>query len=84
MRIKSVTLLALVIAAFSLTGCDKRQARLAPSETNVLGIAKIERANYTPSRPATFAVSTDELYKRKNFTGDKYTLLWGLVTIKDY
>lgn len=72
------------MAAFFLTGCDKRQARLAPSETNLLGIATVERASYEPSGPATFAVSTDELYKRKNFSGDKYTLLWGLVTIKDY
>lgn len=84
MRIKLVTLLALSIGAFCLAGCDKNQSSLAPRETNVLGIAKVERANYTPTRPTTFAVSTDELYKRKNFTGDKYTLLWGLVTIKDY
>lgn len=84
MRIKLVTLLALSIAAFCLTGCDKNQAHLAPRETNLLGIAKIERENYTPAGINTFAVSTDELYKRKNFSGDKVTLLWGLVTLKDY
>lgn len=84
MRSKLVTLLALATAAFFFTGCDKRQALLAPGETNVLGIAKVERASYEPARPTTFAVTTDELYKRKNFSGDKYTLLWGLVTIQDY
>jgi hypothetical protein len=84
MRIKLVTLLALLIAAFCITGCDKGQAQMGPRETNVLGIAKIEKENYTYTGSNTFAVSTHELYDRNNYSGDKVTLLWGLVTIKDY
>ena len=32
----------------------------------------------------SFTINTDELYTRKNFSGDKTTLLWGLLTIEDY
>jgi hypothetical protein len=84
MRIKLVTLLALLIAAFCITGCDKGQAQMGPRETNVLGIAKIEKENFTYAGTNTFYVSTNQLYDRKNFSGDKVTLLWGLITLKDY
>jgi len=57
---------------------------MGPRETNLLGVAKLERENYTPSGPNTFALHTSELYNRENFSGDKLTLLWGLITIKDY
>lgn len=84
MRIKLVTLFTILIAAFCITGCDKGQAQMGPRETNLLGVAKLERDNYTGTKSNTFALHTSELYGRKNFSGDKLTLLWGLVTIKDY
>ena len=84
MRINLVTLLALLTAALTFTGCDKGQAQMGAREANLLGVAKVERENYGPTGPTTFAVHTDELYKRKNFSGDRVTLLWGLVTLKDY
>lgn len=84
MRIKLVTLLTLLIAALCTTGCDKGQAQMGSREANLLGIAKIQKDNYGPTHANTFAVHTDELYKRKNFSGDRVTLLWGLVTLKDY
>jgi hypothetical protein len=84
MRLKFFALLALIVAALSLTGCDKGRAQMAPREANLLGVVKVQKENYTPSGRTTFAISTDELYGRKNFSGDKTTLLWGLVTLKDY
>ncbi len=84
MHIKLLALLSLVAAALTLTGCDNGRAQMGPKEAHVLGIAKIEKEDYTPTGLATFAVSTDELYTRKNFSGDKVTFLWGLVTLKDY
>jgi len=84
MRIKILALLSLSFAALVFTGCDGGTAQLGPKEANVLGIAKIQKDNYQPSGHATFAVSTDELYTRKNFDGDQVTFLWGLVTLKDY
>ena len=84
MRIKLVTLLALSIAAFCLSGCDRGHSQMGNREANLLGIAKVQKDNYGPTNANTFAVHTDELYKRKNFSGDRVTLLWGLVTLKDY
>lgn len=84
MRIKLFTLLALLSAALFLSGCDRGQSQMGKREANLLGIAKVEKDNYTPSELTSFAVSTDELYKRKNFSGDKVTLFWGLITLKDY
>jgi len=84
MRNKLVTLLALLVAAFCITGCDKGQAQMGPRETNLLGVAKMERDSYQPTKSNTIAVSTSELYARENFSGDKLTLLWGLITLKDY
>lgn len=84
MRIKLVTLLALSLAAFVMTGCDKGQSQMGPRETNLLGAVKIQKENYSPAGINTSAISTDELYARQNFSGDKVTLLWGLITLKDY
>ena len=84
MRIKLISILALTIAAFCTTGCDKGRSQVGPREANMLGIAKIQKENYTPAGVNTFPVETDELYSRRNFSGDKVTLFWGLVTIMDY
>jgi hypothetical protein len=84
MCFKAVSLAALLVASFILSGCDSGRAQSGPKEVNVLGIAKYEKAAYTPTSSTTFPLSTDELYTRRNFSGDKATFLWGLVTIKDY
>lgn len=90
MRIKLAPLLAVstlaVCSAIFTSGCarDRGQAQMGTRETNMFGVVKVERESYAHTAPTTFAVSTDELYKRKNFSGDKMTLLWGLVTLKDY
>jgi hypothetical protein len=81
---KFLTLLALAASALFFTGCGDRRAEMGAAETNVLGIVKYQSDNYSPSGPSTFAVSTAELYNRGNFSGNKLTFLWGLVTIKDY
>lgn len=84
MRFKLVSLLAIAFTAFFFTACDKGQSQMGPRETNILGAVKVQKENYTPSGVATTAVSTDELYTRNNFSGDKVTLFWGLITLKDY
>lgn len=84
MRIKVLTLVSLIAASFILSGCDGGRAQMGPKETNVLGIATYEKEAYTNTGVSTFAVSTDELYTRRNFSGDKASFLWGLFTIKDY
>ena len=75
---------SLIVSAFVVSACDSGYSAMAPKETNVLGIIKHEPESYLHTGPNTFAIQTDELYARKEFSGDKTSLLWGLVTIKDY
>ncbi|MDG1242388.1 MAG: hypothetical protein P8R37_07865 [Opitutae bacterium] len=84
MPCKILTLLSLVAAALVFTGCDGRKAQMTSGETNVLGLYKNVQESYAPSSPNSFTINTNELYTRKNFSGDKTTLFWGLITIKDY
>ena len=84
---KTIVFLSISISALIFTGCDGGygdHGQLGPKEANLLGVAKINKAHYQPSGPSTFSLSTDELYTRKNFSGDQVSLLWGLITLKDY
>jgi hypothetical protein len=84
MRCKTLTLLSLAAAALVFTGCDGGKAQMTSGETNVLGLYTNEQESYAPTTPNSFTIKSDELYTRKNFSGDKTTLLWGLITIEDY
>ena len=84
MRIKIIALLSISISALIFTGCNGGTSHMGPKEVNLLGVAKISKAHYQSSGPATFSASTDELFTRKNFGGDQISLLWGLITLKDY
>lgn len=82
MRCKIITLLFLAISALVFSGCSR--ASMGAKESNLLGVVKYQKADYSPTGPNTFAIHTNELSTRRNFSGDKLTFLWGLVTIKDY
>ena len=84
MHNKIIAILSISFSALIFTGCDRGTSQMGPKEANLLGIAKINKAHYQPSGPATFSLSTDELYTRKNFSGDQVSFLWGLITLKDY
>ena len=78
-----------ILTIFSLllvfAGCHGvGNSNIAPKETNLLGIVKVESDSYASSGPATFSISSDEFLNRKNYGGGKTTLLWGLITLKDY
>lgn len=52
--------------------------------TNVLGIVDTSPQSYKTIKPTTLELHTDELYKRKNISGDNVSLLWGAFTFADY
>jgi len=83
---KYIALTSLLVTAFVFSGCagDTNSTAYGPKQSNFLGIVKSEKANYTPANTNTFAIKTDELVSRQNYSGDKTTLLWGLVTLQDY
>jgi len=91
MRSKYIALSTLILSALAFSGCaskhgltDKGTTRYGPKSTNILGIYDYDAESYRPTGTNTFAVSSDELYARRNFSGDRATFLWGLVTLKDY
>ena len=84
MRCKFIAILSLVASALVFTACDSNQTTMAAKETNVLGIITYKPGSYAHTGPNTFAINTDELYTRREFSGDQVSFFWGLVTIKDY
>lgn len=81
---KLFSIISLVASLFVFTACTSNSGSTAPTEANILGIIQYESASYENTGPNTFAFSTSEFFPRKNFSGNKATLLWGLVTLKDY
>ena len=82
---KIITTLSLFLFLLVFTGCQAiSNSSIGPKETNLLGIVKVQSDSYSASGPGTFSLSTDELFNRKNYSGGKATLLWGLITLKDY
>ena len=82
---KILTIVCLLSILLVFTGCHSTgSSSLGPKETNFLGIVKYQSDSYASSGPLTFSVSSDELVNRKNYSGGKTTLFWGLITLKDY
>lgn len=79
------------LAATALVGCTSydtpnrgRNVSLEPAH-NFLGIIKVEPASYSNNdhNPGVM-LSTNELYSRRNNSGDRITFLWGALTLTDY
>lgn len=81
---KLLLLLSSLIYVWMFAGCAERRAQMASSETNLLGVVKIEEESYGSTGPNTIPIHTDELFTRRNPSGEKVTILWGLITLKDY
>ncbi|HQU08446.1 MAG TPA: hypothetical protein PLV25_00615 [Opitutales bacterium] len=51
--------------------------------TNYAGLMSTQPRSFTPIRPTTFAVHTDEIGVVRRPSGDHTQYLWGLVTVAD-
>lgn len=87
----SLLTLALGIATLSFTGCKSAYEHDSTGlyaknnrGTNILGIVDTTPSSYKEIGQTTDAVRTNELYKRKNISGDNVSLLWGAFTFADY
>ena len=74
----------LILAALLFSGCSLSPDANGKKQANLLGIIKYEEASYQHTSPTTVALATDEVLAQKDYSGDKLTLLWGLITLKDY
>lgn len=84
MRNKVLVLTALSLFSLVFAGCDGGRAEMAPHEVNVLGIVKYEESVYRHNRPGGFHGYTNELWSRRNPSGDRLSLLWDFATLSDY
>lgn len=79
--------LAVITSALMLTGCATRTQHADVYEnrnTNFLGILKVEPGNFEQPPATSIRVSSEELIPTNDFSGDRVSLLWGLITVTDY
>jgi hypothetical protein len=80
---------ATFLAPFALTiffsGCATHTTSSGGRETNVLGgVVTVATNSFQPPTPATVDVDTSKIVGRGDPSGNKVTLLWGLITLHDY
>jgi hypothetical protein len=87
-KTQSKILFIVALAGMSLlaSGCKTTSSNsvYVPNDTNILGIVTHQPQSYANVGTNTFRVRSDELITRKNFSGNKTTFLWGLITYTDY
>lgn len=83
---KLLILLALVSALVASVGCSKTAGPVhtTPKSGSFFGLVSHETGTYSNTSGNTLDFSTAELKPNSNFSGNKTSLLWGLITIKDY
>jgi hypothetical protein len=74
----------LALAALTFSGCGLKSDAEGKKQLNLLGVVKYEQASYQQTGPTTLPLASEEFTEQNSFSGDKVTLLWGLITLKDY
>ena len=81
-------LLLLIVAAgsFFSSGCSVVPSvrNMWSKNVNVAGAFERYPNSFNPVHAGTLRTRTEELWYRRNFSGDQTRLLWGLLTITDY
>ena len=73
--------LPVILFLSSCTGSE--QGYMTNKRSNFFGIMKYDQGSFRP--PGYGAViRTNEIMDRRNISGDKVTLFWGLIEIQDY
>jgi len=88
---KKIALLLSATCLIVLSGCNtgpttaQRENMLEPNENyNFFGIVKSEKGTFKRPGVTTADISSDDVTTRDNYSGDSVTLLWGLITLRDY
>lgn len=69
---------------FVLAGCATHKTRAGRETTLLGGLAEVKTGSYEPVASTSADVDATKLVGRGNPSGDKISLLWGLITIHDY
>jgi len=82
--IKSLVILSICI--FMSSGCRfiPNPKKYFSKDFNAAGAITHSRNSFEPVETGTIRLKSNEIWNRRDFSGDKTTLLWGLVTYTDY
>jgi uncharacterized protein YcfL len=74
-----------LLASLLLTGCSAKKQTPPPQvQTNMLGVFKTQPASYAKLSPTSINLHTDDLSAVDDYSGNRTSLLWGLVTVASY
>ena len=78
--------LTLTISGIGFSGCSMfpQAKKYLSKNVNIAGAFTHSPNSFAPIEAGTLHLQSDELLYRKNFSGNKTTFLWGLVTFTDY
>jgi hypothetical protein len=79
-----LTLASVALLAFA-SGCASRTTSTGGKETTVLGGAvTVAKDSFQPVPPTTVNADTSKIVGKNGPSGNKVSLLWGLITLHDY
>ena len=83
---KSLALALLLCTCFFSTGCKifPGAQKYLSKNVNVAGALTHSPDSFAPIETGTMHLRSEELWYRKDFSGNKTTFLWGLFTFTDY
>lgn len=85
MKTKLPLAATLVAVSWFAAGCATKTTAGGGRETNVLaGVVNVSTGSFEPTNPATINADTSKIVGKGNPSGNKVTLLWGLITLLDY
>jgi hypothetical protein len=81
-----VVVITLTISGLGFTGCGKfpQAKKYLSKNVNVAGAFTHTPDSFAPIETGTLRLQSDELWYRRDFSGNKTTFLWGLFTFTDY
>ena len=85
--LKKVTAFGLLVAfIFMSSGCKfiPNPKRYFSKDFNAAGALTHSRNSFEPVETGTIRLKSSEIWNRRDFSGDKTTALWGLITYTDY
>jgi hypothetical protein len=89
MTLRKLALTSFAASALTLAGCaydtdhHGASAQIEPSH-NILGLVKTSPGSYIPTDKDVFTVASDEIWARRDVSGDNITFLWGAISLSDY
>ena len=81
-----VVVITLTISGLGFTGCSMfpQAKKYLSKNVNVAGAFTHTPDSFAPIETGTLRLQSDELWYRRDFSGNKTTFLWGLFTFTDY